>query len=142
MKNSQKRTCCDISLIHQDEFHDFCKNGKPASFTRNRKMPLTDFLFTMINRRGITLSLELRNYMKTAHPGTEISNPGYLKQRMKLNPLAFYELYRHHNRNFYADPGFSTFQGYLVLAADGSGVNIPTTKENLEEFGTSRLLYG
>lgn len=83
------------------------------------------------------MSLELRNYMKTAHPGTEISTPGYLKQRMKLNPLAFYELYRHHNRNFYADPGFSTFQGYLVLAADGSGVNIPTTKENLEEFGTS-----
>ena len=56
---------------------------------------------------------------------------------MKLNPLAFYELYRHHNRNFYKDPGFSTFQGYLALAADGSEVNIPTTKEKLEEFGTS-----
>ena len=25
----------------------------------------------------------------------------------------------------------------LVLAADGSGINIPTTKETLEEFGTS-----
>lgn len=137
MKNSQKRTCCDISLIHQDEFHDFCRNGNPSSFIRNRKMPLSDLLFTMINRRGITLSLELRNYMKTAHPGTEISKPGYLKQRMKLNPLAFYELYRHHNRNFYSEPGFSTFHGYLVLAADGSGINIPTTKETLEEFGTS-----
>lgn len=100
-------------------------------------MPLADLLFTMINRRGITLSLELRNYMKTAHPGIEISKPGYLKQRMKLNPLAFYELYRHHNRNFYAEPGFSAFHGYLVLAADGSGINIPTTKETLEEFGTS-----
>lgn len=83
------------------------------------------------------MSLELRNYMKTAHPGIEISKPGYLKQRMKLNPLAFYELYRHHNRNFYAEPGFSTFHGYLVLAADGTGINIPTTKETLEEFGTS-----
>ena len=83
------------------------------------------------------MSLELRNYMKIAHPGMEISKPGYLKQRMKLNPLAFYELYRHHNRNFYAEPGFSTFQGYLVLAADGSGINIPTTRETLEEFGTS-----
>ena len=81
------------------------------------------------------MSLELRNYMKTAHPGMEISKPGCLKQRMKLNPLAFYELYRHHNRNFYADPGFSVFHGYLVLAADGSGINIPTTKETLEEFG-------
>ena len=100
-------------------------------------MPLTDLLFTMINRRGITLSLELRNYMKTAHPGMEISKPGYLKQRMKLNPLALYELYRHHNRNFYAEPGFSAFHGYLVLAADGSGINIPATRETLEEFGTS-----
>ena len=137
MKNSQKHTCCDISLIHQDEFHDFCRNGNPASFIRNRKMPLTDLMFTMINRRGITLSLELRNYMKTAHPGMEISKPGCLKQRTKLNPLAFYELYRHHNRNFYADPGFSVFHGYLVLAADGSGINIPTTRETLETFGTS-----
>ena len=137
MKNSQKHTCCDISLIHQDEFYDFCRNGNPASFIRNRKMPLTDLMFTMINRRGITLSLELRNYMKTAHPGMEISKPGYLKQRMKLNPLAFYELYRHHNRNFYADPGFSHFHGYLVLAADGSGINIPTTRETLDTFGTS-----
>ena len=91
----------------------------------------------MLNRRGITLNLELRNYMKIAHPGMEISKPGYLKQRMKLNPLAFYELYRHHNRNFYAESGFSTFQGYLVLASDGSGINIPTTRETLEEFGTS-----
>lgn len=137
MKNPQKRTCCDISLIHQDGFHDFCRDGNPSFFIRNRKMPLADLLFTMINRRGITLSLELRNYMKTAHPGIEISKPGYLKQRMKLNPLAFYELYRHHNRNFYAEPGFSAFHGYLVLAADGSGINIPTTKETLEEFGTS-----
>ncbi|OXE71415.1 transposase [Enterocloster clostridioformis] len=123
--------------MHQGKFQDFCRNGNPSSFIRNRKMPLADLLFTMLNRRGITLSLELRNYMKIAHPGMEISKPGYLKQRMKLNPLAFYELYRHHNRNFYTESGFSTFQGYLVLAADGSGINIPTTRETLEEFGTS-----
>ena len=35
------------------------------------------------------MRLELRNYMKIAHPGMEISKPGYLKQRMKLNSLAF-----------------------------------------------------
>jgi len=137
MKTSQKRICCDISYIHQALFEDICRNGKPSAFTRERKMPLHDLLFTMINRRGLTLSLEIRNYMKTAHPGMEISKPGYLKQRMKLNPLAFYELYRYHNKNFYAEPGFSTFQGHLVLAADGSGVNIPTTQETLEMFGTS-----
>ena len=31
-------------------------------------------------------ALKLRNYMKLAHPGVSISKPGYLKQRMKLNP--------------------------------------------------------
>lgn len=80
MKSSQKRACCDISLIHQGDFQDFYRNG---------------------------------------------------------NLLAFYKLYRYHNKNFYAEPGFSTFQGYLVLAADGSGINIPTNRETLEEFGTS-----
>lgn len=43
----------------------------------------------------------------------------------------------HHNRNFNAEPGFSTLQGSLVLAADGSGINIPTTEETLKEFGAS-----
>lgn len=72
-----------------DEFKAFCRSGNKNYFTRIRKMPLQDLLFTMINRKGLTLALELRNYMKLAHPGVSISKPGYLKQRMKLNPDAF-----------------------------------------------------
>ena len=97
MKHSQKRTFMDIE-----------------------KMPLQDLLFTMINRNGLALALELRNYMKIAHPGVSISKPGYLKQRMKLNPDAFVELYQYHNRNFYADSFFLTYKDHLILAADGS----------------------
>lgn len=37
-------------------------------------------------------------------------------------------------KNINTEPGFSTFHGYLVLGADGSGINIPTMKEPLEEF--------
>ena len=54
----------------------------------------------MINRKGLTLKLELRGYMNISHPGTQISKPGYLKQRMKLNPAAFVDLYQFHNRNY------------------------------------------
>lgn len=95
-------------------------------------MPLKDVLLTMINRKGLTLTLELRNYMKTSHPGEHISKPGYLKQRMKLNPDAFLDLYHFHNKNFYSEPGYSTWNGFLILAADGSDINIPTTDETLE----------
>lgn len=123
--------------MRTDEFLDCCRSDKDNVFVRNRKMPLNDLLLTMINRKGLTLALELRNYMKTAHPGRNISKPGYLKQRMKLNPEAFRDLYHYHNQNFYSEPGFSTFHGYLILAADGSDINVPTTKETLEMYGTA-----
>ena len=136
MRKSQKRFIMDMDRIQNDKYASVCRTNE-NSFIRNRKMPLQDLLFTMINRKGLTLTLELRNYMKAAHPGTEISKPGYLKQRMKLNPDAFLDLYHYHNKNFYSEPGFATYNGYLVFAADGSGINIPTTKETMEVFGTS-----
>ena len=137
MKYSQKRVLLDMEKINSNEFKDFCRLGKENYFTRNRKMPFQDLLLTMINRKGLTLALELRNYMKIAHPGVSISKPGYLKQRMKLNPDAFLELYKYHNRNFYSEPGLSTFHGYVVLAADGSDINITTTDETLKIYGTA-----
>ena len=76
-------------------------------------------------------------YMKLAHSGVSISKPGYLKQRMKLNPDAFLELYKYHNRNFYADSIFSTYKDHLILAADGSDINIPTTAETLKLYGSA-----
>lgn len=77
--------------------------------------------------------------MKISHPEIEISKPGYLKQRLKLNPDAFKYLYQSHNKNFYSDPEVCpyTYKGYLVLAADGSDINIPTTPETIEKYGNA-----
>ena len=79
-------------------------------------MPVEDLVYSMINRKGLTLKLELRNYMKTTHPGVEISKPGYLKQRMKLNPDAFKYLYQSNNKNFYQDPDIEpyTYLEYII----------------------------
>jgi hypothetical protein len=61
-----------------------------------------------------------------------------LKQRMKLNPEAFLDLNAFHAKNFYEDVQYlKKINGYLILAADGSGINIPTTEETLELYGTS-----
>ena len=139
MRKSGDRVKTDIRTIHTDAFTEVCRGERPTAFVRNRKMPLDDLIFSMINRKGLTLKLELRGYMNISHPGIQISKPGYLKQRMKLNPEAFVYLYQQHNRNFYQDPETElyTFNGYLVLAADGSNVNLPTTPETLEVFGSS-----
>ena len=139
MRKSGSRIKCDVGRIQSDSFVEFCRNGKPNVFVRNRKMPLDDLAFSMINRKGLTLKLELRGYMNISHPGTRISKPGYLKQRMKLNPEAFVDLYQFHNRNYYSDPETElyTINGYLVLAADGSDINVPTTPETLAAYGNA-----
>ena len=139
MRKPGSRIFFDIDRIRSDRFAAICRNGKPNVFVRNRKMPLDDLTFSMINRKGISLKLELRGYMNISHPGTQISNPGYLKQRMKLNPEAFVDLYQFHNRNFYSDPDAElyTMNGFLVLAADGSDVNIPTTPETIAVYGNA-----
>lgn len=82
--------------------------------------------------------------MKITHPGVEISKPGYLKQRMKLNPEAFKYLYQSHNKNFYQDPEVEpyTYNGFLVLAADGSNINIPTTAETVDKYGSASVRGG
>lgn len=100
-------------------------------------MPVDDLVFSMVNRKGLTLKMELRGYMNISHPGIQISKPGYLKQRMKLNPAALVDLYQFHNRNFYSDPDAElyTCRGLLVLAVDGSDINIPTTPETLAVYG-------
>jgi hypothetical protein len=56
-----------------------------------------------------------------------ISKPGYLKQRQKLAPEAISALCDFHNAGLYREEDMETFNGYLVIASDGSGINVPTT---------------
>ena len=144
MRKSGTRIQSDIGRIHSDGFAGLCRNGNPNVFVRNRKMPLDDLAFSMISRKGLTLKLELRGYMNISHPGIQISKPDYLKQRMKLNPEAFVDLYQFHNRNFYSDPDAElyTFNGLLVLAVDGSDINIPTTPETIAVYGNASVRGG
>ena len=61
MKHSQKRTFMDIEKMSSDEFKAFCRLGNKNHFTRIRKMPLQDLLFTMINRKGDRKSTRLNS---------------------------------------------------------------------------------
>lgn len=139
MRTSQGRFLHDMDQIKTEPFLTLCRNGRPNVLVRNRKMPAGDLIHSLIDRKGLTLSMELRNYMNETHPGVGISKPGYLKQRMKLNPEALRYLFRYHNRNFYSDPDTApcTYRGYLVLAADGSDINVPTTPETVALYGSA-----
>ena len=117
MRKSEELFLNDQSTIKTESFRELCRTT-PNVLIRRRKMPTEDLVYSMINRKGLTLKLELRNYMKITHPGTEISKPGYLKQRMKLNPEAIKFLYQNHNKNFYSDPEITPYlyKDHLVFA--------------------------
>jgi hypothetical protein len=108
-----------------------------GAFTRSRKLPLLLLILSIIERRGVTLSMEIRGFMKKGVLKEKITKTGYLKARKKLNPLALLNLAHFHNRGLYDDGEMKEHKGYLLLGADGSNLNIPTTAETLKKWGTS-----
>jgi hypothetical protein len=137
MRFDAKRLCADIDLMKSIAFASKCRLLKNTHFTRTRKMPLHDLLLSILYRHGTTLSMELRRFAELIESKDQISKPGYLKQRMKLNPAAIKMLCDHHSESLYRDEEMLNLNGYLLLAADGSNINIPTTDETLDRYGTS-----
>ena len=126
----------DTEYIQTESYTERCRKIRTA-FTRKRKLTLYSLLMTLLQRKGLTLSMEIRGFTKMAIIDEPISKVAYLKQRQHLNPDALLDLCQYHNRGLYDDGEMKDYKGYLLLAADGSAVNVPTTPETLKEYGTS-----
>ena len=137
MRFTKDRIQKDVNFTYCEEFIARSRRLSDNHFTRNRKMPFNRLLLSILNRRGLTLSLELRKFKELIGMDEVISKPGYLKQRMKLNPDSIMELSHYHSKGLYEEGEMKTLKGYYILAADGSGVNVPTTPETLATYGTS-----
>ena len=138
MKHSNLRVTMDINHSNTICFIEHCKAIKDSHFTRNRKLPLHRLLLSILSRKGRTLTMEIRSFIKSIKSKISISKPGYLKQRQKLNPEVFLELSDFHVRNFYKDTTMvQRLKGYLILAVDGSSVNVPNTVQNVELYGNA-----
>lgn len=128
----------DINHSNTICFIKHCKAIKDSHFTRNRKLPLHQLLLSILSRKGRTLTMEIRSFIKSIKSKISISKPGYLKQRQKLNPEVFLELSDFHLRNFYKDTTMvQRLKGYLILAVDSSSVNLPNTLQNVELYGNA-----
>jgi hypothetical protein len=138
VRNSESRISGDMIYAKTIAFVNLCRALKETHFTRIRKISLDNLMLSVLFRKGRTLQMELRSFKELLALKDTISKVGYLKQRLKLNPLAFLELARYHAENFYKDAHMvKKKNGYLVLAVDGSLINIPTTEENLITYGNA-----
>lgn len=138
MRGSGTRFDRDQACIRSFSFLSICRGINLEYFTRKRKLFLEHLILSILNRKGVTLSMELRRLFRLLKPRTTdvISNAGYLKQRLKLNPAAFTYLNDFHMKNFYEDErDLLKYKGHFVLAIDGSHVNLPNTQENQGVYG-------
>ena len=112
--------------------------GDSKSWTRQRKMPLHDILLCTMAKKGLTTVMELRHYFnEIGKAGQMVSKQDYLRQRQKLNPEVFKQLNENYLRRFYSGQEAKVWRGYVVLAIDGSKVEIPNSAENRQAYGQS-----
>jgi hypothetical protein len=127
-----------IEIVQSPEFAKLARL-KPQFFTRNRKMGLSCLVLQMLSNKGLTLSVELMNFFSSI-PNCRVqsmSKVAYLKQRQHLNPRSLEYLIEQNNCDYYQTEDLKKFRNHLVLAVDGSDVNIPTNSETLEVFGNA-----
>lgn len=138
MKKSYVHMHKDIEMMKSEVFVEKCKIIKKSHFTRKRKMPLYNLLLSILFRKGRTLYMELKEFKKKFGMKVSISKAGYLKQRFKLNPQVFKTLAIYHAKQFYLDrESVKLWKGHLILAVDGTSLNVPLTRKNVDTYGNA-----
>lgn len=128
-----------IRAIKSGKIKTYARLQNSNSFTRNRNMPLSDILFCTLAKKGLTAVMELQHYFNSKGDSSmKISKQGYLQQRKKLNYKVFSFLNREYLKDFYTSEEPVLWNGYLVLAIDGTKAEVPDSEENRKEFGESR----
>lgn len=108
-------------------------------FTRNRKINFKDSVYFTLNKRGLSLKMEMNNFSNMTGRMKDVSKSALCQQRKKIDPEVFKELNSDYIKNSYDNPrDYKTIKGYIVMAIDGMQIEIPDVQELREEYGTSQ----
>lgn len=120
--------------IYSKPFQESTRIGE-NSFTRERKLPFPQ-VFSMILKlvkKSLGIECELIEPTGFFIPP---SKQAFSKARYKISHIGFKELLVDSLKGTYTkDPLYGTWRGYRLIAADGSSLRLPDSKEMVEEFG-------
>lgn len=132
-------------IINSEDFfnrHRLSSN----SFVRKRFLTFRIMILLLINMLKGSIQDELDHFFK-AMSHSEIFNrvvtkSAFSQARKNLDPLAFVELNSQLIRKFYTTAPIRTWNGFSLLAVDGSTIKVPKNKENSKHFGTWKTAAG
>lgn len=122
-------------FIKSEEVHTAIRKS-PRAFVRKYKFPWYDVLLFLIFRCRKCLGSELSQYY--SHIGLSqlrISRQAAFKAIQKVDPSVFKLLIHRLAKRFYQSDLVKTYKGYLLLAEDGTTLNLYKTNESLQRYG-------
>jgi len=109
-------------------------------FTQTRKISLRDVLLFYVFRSAETTNKDIALYFsKVEKP--KVSKQAMFKALNKLNPDVFPTIIRSFAKGFYNHQEYHTLNGYIVLACDGSILDLPNSPELKERYGGVTNMY-
>lgn len=125
--------------IDNEEFISKFK-ANPQDFSRKRKLEFKNLLFSLMSFGKSSVQVELDRFYKTLFESSNsfhsISKSAFTQSRKKLLPEAFVEL-ADEQLNYFSDnaPNNKTWNGFRLVAIDGSSLNLPDSSEIKQHFG-------
>lgn len=122
-------------LIISNEFKEAYSLGN--SFSRRRKLSFSNAVYFICSALRKSTATEINNFIEehTYLNFPDISKQAFSKERQNISPEAFKELYRLFVNSFYsATDNLKKWNGFNVLAVDGTSLQVPDTIECGEYF--------
>lgn len=122
-----------MKTINSEEISSAAKTSV-RGFTQPRKITLQDVLLFYIFRHCETTNKDITSYF------SKIDKPKVSKQAMfkalnKTNPNVFPLIIHEFAKDFYNSQEYNTLNDWIVLACDGTKMDLPPTVELKEHFG-------
>lgn len=136
-------------MVGKELFSDSLKNCFKVSksdFTRTRKQSFSTALLFMMNFLTKSLSIEIENFVSHLKRDCGLigfksfTKSAFVQYRKKIQPEVFKKLSNTLIDEFYTDNelGVKLWNGFRILAVDGSSVTLPFTEELKKQYGLTK----
>ena len=123
-----KRKLMSIISNMASRKEEYVKNPE-KDFTRNRKLSFEETIKLMLSMGGGSLKKELLEHFN--YNTTTATSSAFVQQRDKILPEAFQFLLHEFTQSM---KHFKTYQGYRLVAVDGSDLHIPHDPSNKQTY--------
>lgn len=126
----------DIKCLLFSDFFMVSSRVSSKDFVRDRKLPFVSLVLFMVNMLKQTLQKELVHFMGLVSSCVFVTKGAFCQSRLKLKPEAFVALNCKLVESFYKDPDVGYWNGFRLMAIDGSSLEVPKSVSSVSDFGS------